>query len=194
MEAIYTMKYRCTWVGDSELYQHYHDHEWGKPIRDEKLLFEQLCLESQQAGLSWITVLKKRACYRQHFFQYDIAEIAQFSDDILMEKCQDQGLIRHLAKLKAIRDNAQAWLNLKQQGIDVVHWLWDFMEQQPIIHSIDQSNPPPSQTEISVKLSKQLKKHGFKFVGATTCYAFMQAVGMVDDHHNQCFCKHQKGG
>lgn len=190
MEAVYIMnKQRCSWVGNSEIYQHYHDHEWGRPNYDEKLLFEQLCLEGQQAGLSWITVLKKRECYRQHFFQYDIHEIAQFTDDDLAEKCQDSGLIRYLAKLKAIRDNARAWINLKQHGVDVVQWLWDCVEQQPIIHSTDTHNNPPSQTEISVQLSKKLKKHGFKFVGATTCYAFMQAVGMVNDHENQCFCK-----
>lgn len=183
------MLQRCTWVGHSEIYQHYHDHEWGKPCFDEHLLFEQLCLEGQQAGLSWITVLKKRECYRQHFFKYSIAEIAQFSDELLAEKCQDTGLIRHLAKLQAIRDNAQAWLKLKQQGVDVVHWLWHFVEHQPIIH---RENEIISQNEISQTMSKQLKKHGFKFVGATTCYAFMQAVGMVDDHQNHCFFKSQR--
>lgn len=179
---------RCQWVSNDPLYQAYHDHEWGKPIYDEQLLFEMLCLEGQQAGLSWITVLKKRECYRQHFFRFSIAEIAQFSDEDLTEKVQDAGLIRHLAKLHAIRSNAQTWLNMQAQGIDMVDWLWQFVNHQPIQHHIEHLQDIPTQNDISLKMSKQLKKQGFKFVGATTCYAFMQAVGMVNDHQQQCFC------
>ena len=136
---------RCTWCSNDPLYIAYHDDEWGKACRDEAYLFEMLCLEAQQAGLSWITVLKKRDCYRQHFFQYSIAQIAQLSDAELQHKQQDAGLIRHLAKLTAIRDNAIAW--------------------------------------------QRLKKNGFKFLGPTSCYAFMQAVGMVNDHENHCAFK-----
>ncbi|MDO4223699.1 MAG: DNA-3-methyladenine glycosylase I [Acinetobacter sp.] len=184
---------RCAWVSDNALYQQYHDQEWGVPVYDEFALFECLCLETQQAGLSWITVLKKRQRYREQFFHLSIAEIAQLSDADLLEKSQDAGLIRHLAKLQAIRSNAQAWLNLKQQlaaqGQDIVDWFWQFVAQQPIVRDVTQPSDVPAQTEISVQMSKTLKKLGFKFVGATICYAFMQAVGMVNDHENHCFCK-----
>lgn len=175
-------KQRCRWVSDDPLYQAYHDQEWGVPLHDEHQLFEMLCLEGQQAGLSWITVLKKRACYRQHFFQYTIDEIAEMSDEILKEKQQDAGLIRHYAKLQAIRDNAIAWQKMRQQGIDMVAWLWQFaLTEQP--SAVGRTQSPESE-----KMAKQLKKQGFKFMGATTCYAFMQAVGMVNDHEPACFC------
>lgn len=180
---------RCGWCSSDPLYIEYHDQEWGKPQFDEQHLFEMLCLEGQQAGLSWITVLKKRANYRHHFFQYPIDKIAQFTDDALAEKCLDAGLIRHIGKLKAIRDNAIAWENMKCQGIDMVKWLWDYVDQQPIINDIQDYKVAPAQTELSLKLSKSLKKNGFKFVGPTTMYAFMQAVGMVNDHENDCHCK-----
>ena len=180
---------RCGWCSNDPLYLDYHDHEWGKPSRDEAHLFEMLCLEGQQAGLSWITVLKKRAGYRQHFFQYPIAELALLKDDQLELKLQDAGLIRHRAKLKAIRDNAQAWQKLKQDHINVVEWLWNFVEQHPLRNDVADYRHAPAQTPTSVALSKALKKHGFKFIGPTTCYAFMQAVGMVDDHENDCAFK-----
>lgn len=180
---------RCGWCSNDPLYMAYHDHEWGKAVHDEGHLFEMLCLEGQQAGLSWITVLKKRDSYRQHFFQYSIAEIAQFSDLKLENMLQDAGLIRHIGKLKAIRDNAIAWQHLKQQQIDVSYWLWSFVEQQSILNDVADYRQAPAQTDISQSLSKALKNHGFKFVGPTTCYAFMQAVGMVDDHENTCAFK-----
>ena len=180
---------RCGWCSNDPLYMAYHDHEWGKAVHDEGHLFEMLCLEGQQAGLSWIIVLKKRDSYRQHFFQYSIAEIAQFSDLKLEHMLQDAGLIRHIGKLKAIRDNAIAWQHLKQQQIDVSYWLWSFVEQQSILNDVADYRQAPAQTDISQSLSKALKNHGFKFVGPTTCYAFMQAVGMVDDHENTCAFK-----
>ncbi|MHA3061855.1 DNA-3-methyladenine glycosylase I [Acinetobacter sp. ANC 4636] len=180
---------RCRWCSDDPLYIDYHDQEWGKPLYDEAQLFELLCLEGQQAGLSWITVLKKRDCYRQHFFQYSIQEIAELSDTDLEQKLQDAGLIRHIGKLNAIRANAQAWLALKQDIGDVVTWLWQFVAAKPINNMVPNYRQAPAQTEISQKLSKTLKKHGFKFIGATTCYAFMQACGMVNDHEDDCFCK-----
>ena len=180
---------RCGWCSNDPLYIAYHDHEWGKPQFDEQHLFEMLCLEGQQAGLSWITVLKKRESYRQHFFQYPIAQIAQFSDEQLQEKCLDARLIRHIGKLKAIRDNAIAWEQMKSHGTDMVKWLWDFVEQKAMINDVENYKTAPAQTALSLQLSKILKKNGFKFVGPTTIYAFMQAVGMVDDHENNCFAK-----
>ena len=177
---------RCGWCSNDPIYIHYHDHEWGKPNRNEQHLFEMLCLEGQQAGLSWITVLKKREAYRTHFFHRPIAEIAQLTDQHLDYKLQDAGLIRHLGKLKAIRDNAIAWQNMKAEGLDPVQWLWDFVDQKQQINDVPDYKLAPAQTEISQQLSKTLKKKGFKYVGPTTVYAFMQAVGMVNDHENDC--------
>lgn len=180
---------RCGWCSNDPLYIAYHDQEWGKAQFNETALFEMLCLEGQQAGLSWITVLKKRDAYRQHFFQYPIHKIAQFSDHELKEKCLDASIIRHIGKLNAIRDNAQAWENMKAQGINMVQWFWDFVDQKPIVNEVDHYKNAPAQTALSLKLSKTLKKNGFKFVGPTTMYAFMQAVGMVNDHENHCCSK-----
>lgn len=180
------MVQRCVWCGHDPLYQAYHDQEWGKPNTDEAHLFEMLCLEGQQAGLAWITILRKREAYRQHFFQYPIEQIAAFTDAELQEKCQDTGLIRHIGKLTAIRDNAKAWCRLKQQGIHVSEWLWQIVDHQPILNVVDDEHPIPASTALSQQLSQQLKKQGFKFVGPTTCYAFMQACGMVNDHHIDC--------
>ena len=180
---------RCGWCSDDPLYMQYHDQEWGQARHDEQYLFEMLCLEAQQAGLSWITVLKKRDCYRQHFFQYSIAQIAQFTDTDLAAKLSDAGLIRHIGKLTAIRDNARAWQNLKQQKIDVSHWLWSFVGHYSIHNIVLDYRQTPTQTAISQTLSKALKKNGFKFLGPTSCYAFMQAVGMVNDHEQHCTFK-----
>lgn len=180
---------RCGWCSDNPLYIAYHDQEWGKPNRNEQHLFEMLCLEGQQAGLSWITVLKKREAYREHFFHRPIAEIAELTDQHLEYKLQDAGIIRHIGKLKAIRDNAIAWQNMQTQGIDMVQWLWEFVGNTTIINDVPDYKQAPAQTETSQKLSKALKKNGFKFVGPTTCYAFMQAIGMVNDHENECMSR-----
>ncbi|ENX19531.1 hypothetical protein F892_03699 [Acinetobacter vivianii] len=180
---------RCGWCSDDPLYMAYHDQEWGKPQHDEAHLFEMLCLEGQQAGLSWITVLKKREHYRTHFFDHPITKIAALTDDELELKLSDAGLIRHIGKLKAIRDNALAWLKLKDEVSDVPAWLWSFVDHQTENNDVVNYREAPAQTEISKKLSKTLKKRGFKFVGPTTCYAFMQAVGMVNDHENHCHFK-----
>lgn len=180
---------RCGWCSNDPLYIAYHDHEWGQPLHDEKQLFAMLCLEGQQAGLSWITVLKKREHYHRQFFQHSIEQIAALSDKDLAEKVQDAGLIRHIGKLTAIRDNAVAWQALKQQGISPVEWLWNFVEQHAINNDVPDYRTAPAQTPQSQNMSKNLKKQGFKFVGPTTCYAFMQAVGMVNDHENSCHFK-----
>lgn len=179
---------RCGWCSNDPLYTAYHDDEWGKPVRDEAMLFEMLCLEGQQAGLAWITVLKKRQAYREHFFQYSIQQIAQMTDADLLLKQQDAQLIRHLGKLTAIRDNARAWLQLKQ-NTDVVTWLWNFSTHPRLNNNIRDYRQAPAQSSESQQMSKALKKAGFNFVGPTICYAFMQAVGMVDDHENHCVFK-----
>ncbi len=183
---------RCGWCSNDPLYVAYHDHEWGRPIYDEQQLFEMLCLEGQQAGLSWITVLKKRECYREHFFHHSIANIANLSDEDLQLKVQDAGLIRHIGKLKAIRDNAIAWQNLKNNGENVSAWLWSFVQNKTIVNDVPDYKKAPAQTELSVLMSKQLKKKGFKFVGPTTCYSFIQAVGMINDHEDDCSFKYNR--
>lgn len=183
---------RCSWCSSDPIYIAYHDQEWAKPVYDEDLLFEMLCLEGQQAGLSWITVLKKRPAYRHYFFQYPIHHIAQLSDAELELMLNDAGLIRHPAKLAAIRDNAQAWQQLKQQGIDMVQWLWAFVDHHIQNNAIEHYQDAATQTRQSQLMAKMLKKNGFRFVGPTTCYAFMQAVGMVNDHENQCSFKSTK--
>lgn len=177
---------RCSWCSNDPLYMAYHDQEWGQALYDEKRLFEMLCLEGQQAGLAWITVLKKREAYRQHFFQYSIQTIALFTEEQLQSKLADASLIRHIGKLTAIRDNARAWQRLCQQGIHMVDWLWSFAEPAQINHDVPDYRQAPAQTSQSRQMSKALKQAGFKFVGPTTCYAFMQAVGMVNDHENHC--------
>lgn len=180
---------RCGWCSSDPIYIAYHDQEWGRPVYDEAHLFEMLCLEGQQAGLSWITVLKKREAYRQHFFQHGIKYIAQLSDDALAIIVQDSSIIRHIGKLQAIRSNAQAWLQLKQDGINPVEFLWSFTQQKMINNDVPDYRTAPAQTTESQHMSKTLKKKGFKFVGPTICYAFMQAVGMVNDHENSCAFK-----
>ena len=169
---------RCDWCSTDPLYCDYHDHEWGMVITDPTLLFRQLCLEGQQAGLAWITVLKKRVHYDRHFFDLGIEAIAALSDAQLLEKQQDTNLIRHLGKLQAIRSNAQAWLTLSEQHAPST-WLWQFIETYANPHIASQ------------QMAKQLKLRGFKFVGPTICYAFMQAVGMINDHQPQCFLYQQ---
>lgn len=177
---------RCGWCSDDPLYITYHDQEWGQALLDENRLFEMLCLEGQQAGLAWITVLRKREAYREHFFQYSIESIASLTDQQLQIKLEDASLIRHRGKLNAIRENAQAWLKLQQQGINLVNWLWSFAQQPQLNNKVVDYRQAPTQTIESQKMSKALKQAGFKFVGPTICYAFMQAVGMVNDHENHC--------
>lgn len=178
---------RCGWCSDDPLYQHYHDTEWGVPSHDPTHLFEMLCLEGQQAGLSWITVLKKRQRYREQFFGFDPAQVAMIGDAQLTEKCSDAGLIRHLGKLTAIRDNARAWQTQQQQGIDMPQWLWSFVGGKTQVSRWSDFRDAPTQSLASQAMSKALKKAGFRFVGTTTCYAFMQAVGMLDEHQADCF-------
>lgn len=178
--------HRCGWCSNDPLYQAYHDHEWGRPQYDPIKLFEKICLEGQQAGLSWITVLKKREHYRKRFFNFDPAKVAALTDEDLAELVTDTGLIRHIGKLSAIRDNAKAYMAMQAQGIDFSEWAWSFVGGQTIINQLKDYREAPTKTAPSLALSKALKKAGFRFVGETTCYAFMQSVGMVNDHELNC--------
>lgn len=180
---------RCSWVGNSQIYIDYHDNEWGKPEFDSRKLFEKLCLEGQQAGLSWITVLKKRENYREAFHQFEPTKIAQMSEADLDRLMQNVGLIRHRAKLAAIIKNARAYLTMEEQGEDFSQFIWQFVGGKPQINDVPSLATVPDKTVISIAMSKALKKKGFVFVGETTCYAFMQSMGLVDDHLNDCPCK-----
>lgn len=183
------MTIRCSWAGDSEIYVNYHDNEWGKPEYDSQKLFEKICLEGQQAGLSWITVLKKRETYREAFYHFDPVKIAKMTEADLDQLMQNAGLIRHRAKLEAIVKNAKAYLAMQANGEDFSQFIWSFVDGKPQINDVPTLSAVPAKTSVSTAMSKALKKKGFVFVGETTCYAFMQSMGLVDDHLNSCFCK-----
>lgn len=184
---------RCQWCSDDPLYQRYHDQEWGVPNRDPQHLFEMLILEGVQAGLSWITVLRKRERYREVYRGFDVQFMAQHSDVDLEQLAQDPGIIRNRLKLRAARQNAQAWLRLAEQQ-DPAEWLWQFVGGQPLINDFASGAEVPAITPQAEAMSKALKKAGFSFVGPTICYALMQATGMVMDHTRDCFRHAQLGG
>lgn len=182
-------KKRCAWCGTDPLYQAYHDNEWGKPSYDDRYLFAMLCLEGMQAGLSWITVLKKREHYYQVFENFDPTKITQFDEKKVDELMQDAGIIRHRGKIAAIINNAKCYLQItKTQSFSDYLWAMspNGLAKQPLINEIRTLAELPINSEASHTMSKQLKKDGFKFVGSTICYAFMQAVGMVNDHVADC--------
>ena len=180
---------RCDWAGTLPIYVDYHDNEWGKAEFDSRKLFEKICLEGQQAGLSWITVLKKRENYRAAFFQFDPYKIAQMTESDLDCLMQNEGLIRHRAKLQAIITNAKAFIALEKSGQNFSSFIWSFVNHQTQINDVPNLSSVPAQTPASQAMSKALKKKGFVFVGPTTCYAFMQSMGLVNDHLNDCWCK-----
>lgn len=182
---------RCGWVTEEPLYQAYHDSEWGVPVRDRQKLFEMICLEGQQAGLSWLTVLKKREAYRQAFHHFVPEAVAAMTDADIDALLRDPGIIRHRGKLTAIITNARALLAMEARGEIFSALIWSFVDNAPVVNSPQRLDDIPAQTATSAALSVALKKRGFKFVGATICYAFMQACGLVDDHLTDCFC-HQK--
>ena len=182
---------RCWWCGDDELYQSYHDEEWGVPVHDDRLLFEFLCLEGAQAGLSWITILRKRDNYRRAFDNFDAHRIARYDDDKIAALLQDPGIVRNRLKVNGFVKNARAYLALLEQGTTLDHYLWDFVDGEPLQNGWQQMSQVPANTEISAAMSKDLKQRGFTFVGSTICYAFMQAAGLVNDHTVDCF-RHQQ--
>ena len=179
---------RCGWVSQDPLYIAYHDNEWGVPETDSKKLFEMICLEGQQAGLSWITVLKKRENYRACFHQFDPVKVAAMQEEDVERLVQDAGIIRHRGKIQAIIGNARAYLQMEQNGKPFVDFVWSFVNHQPQVTQPTTLSEIPTSTSASDALSKALKKRGFKFVGTTICYSFMQACGLVNDHVVGCCC------
>ncbi len=181
------MNSRCGWAGTDPLYIAYHDAEWGVPVRDPRILFEFMVLEGAQAGLAWITVLRKRARYREVFDGFDPERIARYDEAKRAALLADPGIIRNRAKVEAAVGNARAWLALQDSGIDPVEWLWGFVEGTPRQNAWPSLAEVPAKTAESEAMSRALLARGFKFVGGTICYAFMQAVGMVNDHTVDCF-------
>ena len=184
-----TEKPRCRWVTEDPLYFAYHDEEWGRPSHEEHHLFEMLNLEGQQAGLSWLTILKKREGYRKLFKGFDPLKVARFGEGDVERLVQEAAIVRHRGKIEAVISNARAWLALKEKLGDPVTYLWSFTGGEPIVNHWTDLSQVPSETRESEEMSKALKARGFRFVGPTTCYAFMQAAGVVDDHTQDCFVR-----
>lgn len=182
-----TGRTRCGWVNDDPLYIAYHDEEWGVPLHDDRRLFEMLVLEGAQAGLSWYTILKKRDGYRRAFDGFDPERVARYDDKKVASLLQDPGIVRNRLKVKAAIGNARAWLDLRESGLAFSDFLWDFTGGKPVVNAWRRLEDVPASTPASEAMSKALKKLGFRFVGPTICYAFMQAVGMVNDHTTTCF-------
>ncbi len=180
---------RCDWAGEDRLYQEYHDNEWGIPSYDDRYLFEMLILEGAQAGLSWLTILKRREGYREVFDQFDWTTNMNYTDDELLEKLKNDRIIRNKLKVFSVRNNAILFQKIIDEFGSFNNYLWAFVDHKPIINHWKSIADVPATTEVSDALSRDLKKRGFKFVGSTICYAYMQAVGMVNDHIMDCFCR-----
>jgi DNA-3-methyladenine glycosylase I len=181
-------KPRCAWVNHEPLYIDYHDTEWGVPIYDDRFLFEFLILEGAQAGLNWITILKKRENYRKAFDNFNAEKITHYDQHKIEELMANSGIIRNRLKIQAAITNAKAYLQVQKEFGQFSTYIWSFVEGKPIKNHWQNLTQVPATSSISDKLAKDLKKRGFKFVGSTICYAFMQAVGMVNDHTKECFC------
>ncbi len=181
------MKKRCEWAGSDPLYVEYHDKEWGVPEHDDRKLFELLILEGAQAGLSWLTVLKKRNNYKKAFDNFDAQKIARYDRKKIKELLNNEGIIRNRLKVEATVQNAKAFLEVQKEFGSFDTYIWRFVSSKPIKNKWRKMQDIPPKTDLSDAMSKDLKKRGFKFVGSTICYAYMQAVGMVNDHVVSCF-------
>lgn len=180
-------KIRCYWAGDTQIYKDYHDNEWGRPVHNDDKLFEMLILETMQAGLSWITVLKKRDAYRVAFDGFDPHKMALYDDQKIEELMANEGIIRNRLKILSAINNAKVFLEIKNKYGSFDNLLWGYVDNTPIIGHLEKPEDSLATTPLSDRISKDFKKMGFKFVGSTIIYAFMQAVGMVNDHFTDCF-------
>ncbi|HEY8025834.1 MAG TPA: DNA-3-methyladenine glycosylase I [Burkholderiaceae bacterium] len=180
------MPTRCAWCGDDPLYMSYHDEEWGVPLHDDCRLFEMLTLEGAQAGLSWITVLRKRESYRKAFDNFNVRRIAAYTEDKVAQLLENPGIIRNRAKIRSTINNAQRYIEVQKEFGSFDAFLWEYVDGKPVQNSYSGRGSLPATSEISDKLSKDLKKRGFGFVGSTIMYAYMQACGMVNDHLIEC--------
>ncbi|HLQ71629.1 MAG TPA: DNA-3-methyladenine glycosylase I [Bacillota bacterium] len=184
------MVQRCAWATDDKVYMDYHDHEWGKPSYDDIYLFEMLSLEGAQAGLSWITILKRRPNYHKAFCNFDPKLVSQFTEDDIQALLQDKGIIRNQRKIRSVVKNATHFLEVQREFGSFSKYIWQFVGGKPIENDWETHADVPDQTTESKAMSKDLKKRGFSFVGPTICYAFMQATGMVNDHTKDCYLYH----
>ena len=180
-------KKRCSWCNSSELYQNYHDQEWGEPVFDDTKLFEFLILETFQAGLSWITILKKRENFRLAFDNFDYQKIANYNEDKIQELLQNAGIVRNQLKIRAAVINAQQFICIQKEFESFANYIWKYTDGKPIVNAPKTMQDVPATTPLSDKISKDLKKRGFKFVGSTVVYAYMQATGMVNNHVEDCW-------
>ena len=180
-------KLRCSWVNENPLMIQYHDIEWGTPVHDDTKLFELLVLEGAQAGLSWNTVLNKRQNYRDAFENFNVSAISNYNQEKIDELLQNASIIRNKLKINSVITNAKAFIEVQKEFTTFDTFIWQFVHNKPVQHTIKTSADFVSRTEISDKMSKELLKRGFKFVGSTICYAFMQATGMTNDHLSSCF-------
>lgn len=178
---------RCSWAGSDPLYISYHDNEWGKPVHDDRILFEFLILEGAQAGLSWITILRKRENYRKAFDDFDPVLVAQYGEEKINSLMSDPGIVRNRRKIEAAVNNAKRFLEVQKEFGSFSRYMWGFVGGRPLKNAWNSLGEIPARTELSDAFSKDLLKRGFKFVGSTICYAHMQAVGMVNDHLTSCF-------
>jgi DNA-3-methyladenine glycosylase I len=181
------MKHRCFWVTDSKLYLEYHDNEWGQPVYDDETLFEFLILETFQAGLSWITILNKRENFRKAFDHFDYKKISKYTESKYESLLQDAGIVRNKLKIRSTISNAQLFMEVQHEFGSFSKYIWAYVDDKPIINQFKNRKDIPATTPLSDEISKDLKKRGFKFVGSTIIYAYMQATGMVNDHTIDCF-------
>ncbi len=182
------MQSRCEWAVKSEIMSKYHDEEWGKPLHDDQKLFEFLILEGMQAGLSWLTILKKREAFRRAYDNFDAQKVARYDETKVEELMADAGIIRNRMKIEASISNAKCFLKIVDEFGSFDKYIWSFVNFQPIVNQWTKLSELPAKTELSDLISADLKKRGFKFVGSTVVYAHMQATGMVNDHLVHCFC------
>ena len=187
-------KKRCQWCGDDPLYRAYHDREWGAPLHDDRRLFELLCLEGAQAGLSWITILKKRDNYRKAFDYFDAVKMARYGPQKIAALLDNPGIVRNRLKVNGFVKNARAYLNLLDSGTTFDRYLWDYVDGKPLQNAWASPEQVPATTPLSAQLGRDLKKKGFTFVGSTICYAYLQAAGLVNDHTTDCYRHRQLGG
>lgn len=182
-------KHRCGWCEKDDLYRAYHDHEWGRPVRDDQKMFEFLILETFQAGLSWYTILAKRENFRKAFDQFDVVKVSQYTETKIQELLQDAGIIRNQLKIRAAVSNAQAYRKIQEEFGSFCNYFWQFTGGKPIDNAPQTLKEVPASSPLSDAISKDLKKRGFKFVGTTVVYAHMQATGMVNDHVVECWTR-----
>ena len=178
---------RCPWCGNDELYVKYHDEEWGVPVHDEKKHFEFLVLESAQAGLSWITILRKRENYRKAYDDFDPVKVSQYDEEKINELLQNEGIIRNRRKIEASINNAKNFIKIQEEFGSFDNYIWNFVEDKPVVNTWSDLSQVPASSELSDRVSKDLKKRGFKFLGTIIIYSHLQATGVINDHLTSCF-------